>query len=74
MRSLLELSRPLLRKLPPRARDALRFVANPRREARYITDWKQFRDDTRSIVDALRRVSLDSRSPVLILSTHEYVP
>jgi len=74
MRSLLEMSRPLLRRLPPGARDVLRFVANPRREAKYIADWREFRSDLRPIANALRRVPLRPGGDVLIHSIHGYVP
>jgi hypothetical protein len=74
MRSLLDMSRPLLRRLPSGARDALRFAANPRREAKYLADWREFRSDMRSTVDAVRRVPPRPGQDVLIHSLHGYVP
>ncbi|MEO9035554.1 MAG: hypothetical protein ABI442_08605, partial [Gemmatimonadaceae bacterium] len=74
MRSLADVPRSLLRRLPAPARDALRFVANPRRESKYFADWREFRRDTRSITGALERVMPRAGDEVLIHSLHGYVP
>ncbi|HEX3866633.1 MAG TPA: hypothetical protein VHV78_07750 [Gemmatimonadaceae bacterium] len=73
MSGLAGIARPWFYRLPPAARDLIRFAAHPRRETRYLADWKEFRRDLRPIIAAFAR-DVAAGSEVLIHSTHGFVP